>query len=601
MRVENRQIVDLDGNRVPANIFWKFSKSTGNTLGLTLLGYGRPVIRINASENRFSISLGLQTDVGLIFPEDDFVSSDYYIYGKYWIPLEANINQTLVEILSKNRVLAETAISLGKLYKVIAETRELGFAILDFEGWENLVPEIEKTSIELALPFYEYQKDGVSWLANLFNEEIGALLCDEMGLGKTAQAFGLISHAKNSGAERVLVVTPASLTINWSRELLKFVPGLEFYIHKGPNRRFNPNEFIEPEIVIVSYELLVRDYALFSKIEWDLVICDEAQALKNSESRRHICISQLNSLRKVLITGTPVENSLRDLWSLINIIRPGLLGDKRFFSALIDDDPNDARRLGKFAHPLILRRLVKDVAKDLPNLVSVEIALEPNEQFAHVYEQYRKDGLQMHGNLLPVLTKLTQICCYPKLVVPDYSDPHDVKIVRLLEILTTIKSYQDQKVIIFSTFTESIDLLKHVISTQLNPNFTAIIDGRSSAEKRMAIVDSFESVEGFAVLLIQPNAGGVGLNITAANHVIHFNRQWNPAVERQATARAHRRGQQRTVFEYKMFYLGTIEEYISDRLYDKNLLAEGATFDAVEEGSKKDIQKALAISPMFGR
>jgi len=330
-----------------------------------------------------------------------------------------------------------------------------------------------------------------------------------------------------------------------------------------------------------------------------MVICDEAQSLKNPTSRRHQVVSELNSNCKFMVTGTPIENRLLDLWSLVNIIRPGLLGNKRAFQSLIEDSPTDARKLSHFASPLILRRIVQQVAKDLPEKVVIEEAIAGTEQFIQIYEEVRRESLSKPNNVLATMTKLTQLCCYPRLVDNTYSDPQDAKIVRLLEILSNVKESGNQKAIVFTTFTESIDLLKSIISRQLAPNFISVIDGRIPPRNRLAVIEAFEGVDGFAVLCIHPSAGGVGLNITAANHVIHFNRQWNPALEAQATARAYRRGQDKTVFEYLMYYVGTIEQYISDTLARKVALAEEGTSQSVLEGSEKDINAALSLSPIF--
>jgi len=430
-------------------------------------------------------------------------------------------------------------------------------------------------------------------------QEIGGILADEMGLGKTAQAFGLIKHGIDRGLNNMLVVAPAALVFNWSREIKKFVPDLPHYLHIGSERIFRADELSNQGLVIVSYDLLVRDSANFKKVSWDMVICDEAQSLKNPTSRRHQVVSELNSNCKFMVTGTPIENRLLDLWSLVNIIRPGLLGNKRAFQSLIEDSPTDARKLSHFASPLILRRIVQQVAKDLPEKVVIEEAIAGTEQFIQIYEEVRRESLSKPNNVLATMTKLTQLCCYPRLVDNTYSDPQDAKIVRLLEILSNVKESGNQKAIVFTTFTESIDLLKSIISRQLAPNFISVIDGRIPPRNRLAVIEAFEGVHGFAVLCIHPSAGGVGLNITAANHVIHFNRQWNPALEAQATARAYRRGQDKTVFEYLMYYVGTIEQYISDTLARKVALAEEGTSQSVLEGSEKDINAALSLSPIF--
>jgi SNF2 family DNA or RNA helicase len=260
----------------------------------------------------------------------------------------------------------------------------------------------------------------------------------------------------------------------------------------------------------------------------------------------------------------------------------------------------DARILSNFAAPLILRRMVKEVAKDLPELVTIPISLLGTSQFNKYYEERRSELINSKANPLASITELAQLCCYPGIKDEQYVDRNDAKLTETLEILKNVK-HSNEKAIIFSTFTASLDLIRSVITRQLSPSYISTIDGRVSSAKRDLIIQNFQEVEGFAVLCIQPAAGGVGLNITGANHVIHFNRQWNPAVERQATARAHRRGQKLTVFEYLLGYVGTIEEYISDTLARKSELADYGTETAATEGSEKDIQKALSISPLMNQ
>ena len=599
MKISNSKIVDYQNNYVNARDFWDWQKKTGETLDLILLGFAKPVVQIIRQNNKPTIQINLSTDIGLLENIKEFTNQDYIVKDKYWIPLEMTYFDVINDALSNLKIRVNEDISLGKLFKFISILRDSRISIIESADLANYeIQPAEPIKINLALPLYEYQEKGINWLVELFGQEIGGLLCDEMGLGKTVQAFGLIKHAINLNARKILVATPASLVLNWSREIDKFVPNLPHYLHFGPNRIFHPNELAEQNVVIVSYDLLRNDFNNFKKIDWDLIICDEAQALKNSGSKIRSCIDELNSQRKYLITGTPIENSLTDLWSLIDIVRPGLLGNKRAFQALISDDISDARKLSEFASPLILRRTVKDVAKDLPELVAVEEALVGTPAFTSFYEEVRQEAIQNNSNILATITKLSQICCYPRLVDPGYSDSKDSKINRTLEILQKIKQ-AEQKVIIFTTFTESLDLLRNVITNQLKPNYISVIDSRVSPNQRLGIIKNFESVDGFSVLCIQPKAGGTGLNIVGANHVIHFNRQWNPAIERQATSRAYRRGQTRTVFEYLMHYAGTIEEYIADTLARKSELAEHGNSTPVSEGSEKDIIKALAISPMF--
>jgi len=593
-------IYSLTNEPVSAGEFWNFQKHTGNSLGLKLLGFARPIVEIVEGSDSPRFRFKLQSDIGIIETSVESLKNDYLIYRDYWIPTDRSQVEPILKTIQEIGITENSSVSLGKLYRFVSYMRDLGVEVQENANLSNFKVDSSKvTSISLKLPLYEYQTHGVSWLCALMQQEIGGILADEMGLGKTAQAFGLIKHGIDRGLNNMLVVAPAALVFNWSREIRKFVPDLPHYLHIGSERIFRADELSNQGLVIVSYDLLVRDSANFKKVSWDMVICDEAQSLKNPTSRRHQVVSELNSNCKFMVTGTPIENRLLDLWSLVNIIRPGLLGNKRAFQSLIEDSPTDARKLSHFASPLILRRIVQQVAKDLPEKVVIEEAIAGTEQFIQIYEEVRRESLSKPNNVLATMTKLTQLCCYPRLVDNTYSDPQDAKIVRLLEILSNVKESGNQKAIVFTTFTESIDLLKSIISRQLAPNFISVIDGRIPPRNRLAVIEAFEGVDGFAVLCIHPSAGGVGLNITAANHVIHFNRQWNPALEAQATARAYRRGQDKTVFEYLMYYVGTIEQYISDTLARKVALAEEGTSQSVLEGSEKDINAALSLSPIF--
>ena len=585
---------------VSAREFWNFQKQTGDNLGLKLLGYAKPVVQLIESKDSPSVRFKIKSDIGILDTTISSLQNDYLIYRDYWIPTDRDLVEPILQAINDFGILENHPLSLGKLYRFVAFVRELGVEVQENANLANYkIDSSRVTSISLKLPLYEYQAQGVSWLCALAQQEIGGVLADEMGLGKTAQAFGLIKHAMDQGLMNILVVAPAALVYNWSREIRKFVPDLPHYLHVGSERIFRADELSNQGLVIVSYDLLVRDSVNFKKISWDMVICDEAQALKNPSSQRHQVVFDLNSNCKFMVTGTPIENRLLDLWSLVNLIRPGLLGNKRAFQTLIEDSPSDARKLSHFASPLILRRVVEQVAKDLPEKVIIEEAIMGTEQFNQIYEEVRKESLAKPNNMLATMTKLTQLCCYPKLIDHTYSDPNDAKIVRLLEILSNVKEMGNQKAIIFSTFTDSIDLLRTIITRQLGPNYISVIDGRVPPKNRLALIETFESVEGFAVLCIHPTAGGVGLNITAANHVIHFNRQWNPALEAQATARAYRRGQVKTVFEYLMYYVGTIEQYISETLARKIELAQEGTSQSVLEGSEKDITAALSLSPIM--
>lgn len=583
---------------------WRKSQAEGSSIDLDILGYGKLQIHIALSENKLFVELVVVSEAGKLslnyLPKDNV---DYAIIENKLIPIEPSEIDALTEIFQSLNVEIGLPVPLGTCYSLLAKSLEIGIAI-DFSEAiiENYHPSLESEEpLKLALQLYPYQISGVKWLTALYEEKIGGLLCDEMGLGKTAQAFGLIAHALKSNNINILIVVPSSLTINWEREIKKFVPNLGIYTHTGSKRIFDIGKFSEQSIVLTSFDILCRDKSMFYSREWDMVVCDEAQALKNRESLRHEVVRDLPSVRKYLVTGTPIENSLRDVWSLSEVVRPGMLGNYRTFEAMIEDHYSDAIKLSKYLAPLILRREVKAVMTDLPAIVENEVAIEPSPAFANFYEEARTGELeQTEGNTaLALLGRLRQICCYPRLIDPTYSDKYDAKMIRLLEILKSIKEIESDKVIIFSSYTKSLDLLQAVIKRQLGNPYVEVIDGRISNSSRYQILDEFAQIKGFAVLCINPQAGGTGLTITSANHVIHFNRQWNPAIEKQATARSYRRGQDKPVFVYKMFYLGTVEEVIHERLQSKEFLATVSLSESVAEGDNKQIQKALSMSPIY--
>ena len=583
--------------------FYNYYTNSQVELNLQILGYGQLSFFLCLDNDKIKIQFILKSEVGEKRLEELDFTIDYIIYDTFWIPLEQYAMDVIQLIFQELKIDALESINLGTAYELISKANEYDIPFILDESFINFKPKISKeVAYKMHLPLYPYQEFGVRWLTELHHQNIGGLLCDEMGLGKTAQILGLISSVRDKDNSKILIITPASLTINWKREFDKFLPLADSYTHVGVDRTADRNIFLGQRTIITSYDLLIRDKFLFTLQEWDLIICDEAQVLRNKNSQRHKAVLELSSKCKILVTGTPVENSLKDIWALSNIIKPGVLGPFRYFETLIENSPSIARKISKHISPLILRREVKEVMKDLPELIEIEEPLMGTDTFNRFYDKTRKDYLDNNNSktsTLALLTTLMQICCYPKIIENTYSDPQDTKIVRMLEILSEIKNRKNEKVIIFSTYKKSLDLISQVIKYQLDNPYVEIIDGRLPQEDRFAILDEFQNIEDFAVLCINPSAGGVGLNITSANHVIHFNRQWNPALEKQATARAYRRGQERTVFVYKMYYLGTIEEVINERLLAKEVIAKETLITAVQEGEDKDLQRAISISPIF--
>lgn len=545
-----------------------------------LTGVARLFIEITEQSDGATISLSFMNEAGLFESPTELARDwDHFVVDGTLVPIRNWELQTAFDVLDEVGVRLNSPVPLAGLFRLMVKAREAGLPLRapdNFESLSKFEPKAGQLEGFAAKP-YPYQSTGIDWLTDYYDNELGMMLCDEMGLGKTVQALGLIAHALNTGAKSVLIVVPASLVPNWGREASLFLPDLSFTEHLGPLRDATSEQLEKRECIITSYETLVNDEDLLTRHHFDLIIADEAQAVKNFRSKRHRALAALSGRTKLLMTGTPLENRLVELVALVEIVSPGLLGSPEQFETLISDDPELARDLGSQASPLILRRRVREVAKDLPELIEIPTPIRPSRSWAVSYNQ----KLAEESSLLAKYTSLTQICCNPALVYPSYVDPDaDSKLTRLWEILNEVEATGDEKVLIFSTYLESMSLIERFLSRHFRTETIVRIDGSVAPRERQRLVEDFNASSGFGIMIVNPTAGGVGLNITGANHVIHFNRQWNPALEAQATARAYRRGQSKPVRVHKFFYEGTIEQEIHSRLAEKSALAETALSEA---------------------
>lgn len=420
-----------------------------------------------------------------------------------------------------------------------------------------------------------YQRLGVAWLWHLHRNELAGILADEMGLGKTLQALALVCAVRGQSEGVSLVVAPASLLENWRREAEKFAPELRVAVHHGEERLDSAAAFAALDLVITSYGTLTRDEAVFSEIEFACVIADEAQHIKNRRSQNARTLRSLRSRGRFLLTGTPVENSLDDLRSLFEFLLPGYLqpvpsgarsGDREWFD----------QRLRTQVAPYILRRTKGAVAPELPekleNVVWCELTPAQAALYWTVQEKAERDlfdleaGGASEGSLrlaaLTQLLRLRQISCDPRLIgAPSTAAPYadSGKLEAFRELLSEAVD-DGHRVLVFSQFTSLLALLRDELSAQEIPH--AYLDGSMPTRARQAEVDRFQSSPDVPVFLLSLKAGGTGLNLTAADTVVHFDPWWNPAVEMQATDRAHRIGQTRVVTSYKLIASGTVEEKV---------------------------------------
>jgi SNF2 family DNA or RNA helicase len=460
-------------------------------------------------------------------------------------------------------------------------------------------PQWEPTT-ELEEQLYQYQRSGVEWLSGLACHGVGGILADEMGLGKTVQLIAFVKRLRDVGRRPTLVVATTSILENWRRELSRFAPDLHVLVHQGTSRTGLPSELRAFDVVIVSYDTLVRDVVLLSQLEWELIIADEAQFLKNPSTQRAASVRRLHATLTVAATGTPVENSLRDLWALVDLVIPGLLGDLLTFSSTFPDEPSAATRLAQVTAPVVLRRRVGDVALELPNRIDIPTPLRFGDEEAIAYESLRESLVgSRRGGGFGALTKLRQFCAHPGLLTGVVSSLEDysTKYGRLLEILEEIFACGD-KVLIFAPFSRMIDILVQDIQRGFQVP-AAFIDGRTPSTLRQTTLDQYAACSGAAALVLNPRAAGVGLNITAANHVIHYTPEWNPAVQDQATARAHRLGQRQPVTVHRLFYADSVEEVMEERLLRKRaLMTRAVSVPADERADLRDLLAALERSPI---
>ena len=532
---------------------------------------------------------------------------DQLLTATEWFPVSGDTINEVASILAKAGIHEPGRLGFRQYFEL--RRQDADFLIIQDAPAPVIEPEQESPS-RILMPeglvatLYPYQETGFDWLSRVSEEGIGCILGDEMGLGKTLQVIALLVREKHVRKTPSVVIAPATLLENWRRELARFAPGLTLCVHRGQGRTGFPKILRSFDVVITSYETATRDISIFEMIGWNVAVLDEAQAIKTPDAQRTIILKSLPRRMAIAVSGTPVENSLRDLWSLLDFAVPGMLGTLPEFEARYTDSVEDAAELEPLVSPLILRRRVSEVAKDLPERIDIPQPVELSEVGAQEYESIRAAIFAEYGAAasLVALGKLRMFCAHPFLVNGGSGDPlpHSTKYARLLELLDEIFS-RGEKVLIFTSYTAMADLIGSDVAKRYGVPAT-IIDGRTPVPDRQPTVDRFGQVMTAAALVLNPKAAGVGLNITAANHVIHYNLEWNPALEDQATARAFRRGQKRPVTVHRLFHPGTVEDIIVERTERKRALAAGAvTGNEGDDESLTDVLRALQLSPLLER
>ena len=466
-----------------------------------------------------------------------------------------------------------------------------------------------------------YQQRGYSWLAFLRRWGLGACLADDMGLGKTVQTLAAIQQDRREGVEGpTLLVCPTSVLNNWRKEAARFTPDLLLMVHHGPSRRRDA-EFVEAArqhaIVVASYGVLARDVRFMAEVPWRGIVLDEAQNIKNPATRQARAARSLGADYRVALTGTPVENHVGDLWAVMQFLNPGLLGTESefkrnyFIPIQAERDEGAAQRLQRATGPFILRRLKTDrsIITDLPDKMETKEFCPLTREQATLYEAVLREaeqaleeaeGIGRRGAILGTLTKLKQVCNHPRQLLGDNSaiGGRSGKLARLQEMLEEIIAVGD-RALVFSQFAEMGGILQRHIQDTFGKE-ALFLHGGVSRRQRDRMVERFQDVQkGPPVFILSLRAGGTGLNLTAANHVFHYDRWWNPAVENQATDRAFRIGQTSNVQVHKFMCAGTLEERIDLMIEAKQANAErvvGAGEGWLTELSNDELRDVLSLS-----
>lgn len=440
------------------------------------------------------------------------------------------------------------------------------------------IPVIPKPRNLKVKNFRDYQRRGFSWLVFLHQIGTGGILADDMGLGKTLEAIALLLWAKNKEKRKLnLVIAPTSVVVNWQREIEKFAPALKTVVWQGPDRYSGRDELDSADVMITSYALLRRDEEMFGELDLRYVILDEAQHIKNPMSATARAAKRLVSERRLAMTGTPIENRLSEIWSIFDFVTPGLLGtlktfEERYARPIDRGHEESAAKLRRIIQPLTMRRTKAEVAPELPAKIQQEIVVPMADAQSKLYKQMLKEvrdsllsTVEKKGvakaqiQILAALTRMRQVACDPRLtkLSGDWSDETSGKLSALREIVEEAVA-GGHRMLIFSQFVSMLTLIRRMLE-ELGVVYE-YLDG--STKDRMDRVDHFNSDESVPAFLISLKAGGTGLNLTGADTVIHFDPWWNPAVEDQATDRAHRIGQDKIVTVYRLIAKNTVEEKI---------------------------------------
>ena len=540
----------------------------------------RTLVAAARIHGRFPDALLLTTGV---MRNSEFVAAseaaDHIVIDGFWYALREDSRAARDEILGGS--LHSGTVGSADLFRIRSAHRAGWDLYVDVEtadasSWVAVLEPLAPPK-GLTGELFAYQETGVNVLRRLADQGLGCLLADQMGLGKTVQVIALLTSIQGPS----LVVAPSSLLVNWMDELAKFAPSLKTLIHAGPNRYGVPGPLVENDVVITTYETAVADVAILEEVGWEVIVTDEAQQIRNPDTNRAHAVKRLPRRFAVAVTGTPVENRLRDLWSISEFVVPTLLGGREDFERDFPDETSAAEELGRIIAPLALRRRVADVAQDLPALIQVLTPLAMDSRLAIGHDELVAGA----RNPLEVITRLRVLSAHAEDGLDEKGFSETPKVRHVMSLLEEIFE-NGQKALVFAPFAAALDRLNRAAGRLLDGRlFLAVVDGRMAGQDRKPMADRFNSAEMPGALFLNPSAAGAGLNITGANHVIHFSPEYNPQKTEQATARAYRRKQTLPVFVHHLHYQGSVEEDAARIAAGKAELARAVDAGVQERGA----------------
>ncbi len=570
---------------------------------------------VKKSNDWFAVDASLKVDEDTVLDVRQLLEAHQNGHGRFlslghgrFVALTEKIKKQL-ERLADLSISQGDEVALHPLAAMAAFGQETGVSLQGDSDWKALhqkvgsaMESVPRVPQNLQAQMRDYQVMGFQWMSRLASAGMGACLADDMGLGKTLQALSVILERAAGGP--TLVIAPTSVCPNWLDEAHRFAPSLRPYLYSEHDRAKLVSDAGPFDVIIVSYGLLTRETERFSARQWQTLVLDEAQAIKNYQTKRFQSVTELPAEFRLATTGTPIENNLDELWTLFHFLNPGLLGTRdiftKRFSAPIENgsDPRARARLRDTVRPFILRRLKSEVLHELPPRTEITLSIELEPEEKALYESLRRKAAERFENekekkdtlaVLAELMKLRRLCCHPDLVVPG-AQVEASKLDAFRELVAELLE-NGHKALVFSQFVDVLEILREQLD-HMGVSYQ-YLDGSTPQKERAQRVADFQAGKG-DLFLISLKAGGTGLNLTAADFVIHYDPWWNPAVEDQASDRAYRMGQTRPVTVYRLVARGTIEEKIVELHRSKRDLAS-SLLEGTDTETRLDSDQLIAL------